>query len=103
MNALHERALRALGWKEAPIGYWEDEKGVLVRTINTLPSEAELIGLLMLELDRLTARNFAYYGFDNLVGGLQVITLASGQLVESDGIDILSVFVKAVEAAKGVK
>ncbi len=53
MDNLRERALKALGWKETPKGYWEDENHQLVATAHTIPSDAELIGLLLLELDRL--------------------------------------------------
>jgi len=107
MNLLHARALRALGWTRIKERITQQEDGWTNPTSSRVfidpatPSEAELIGLLLLELDRLTGGNFAYYGLNHFCGGgLQIVVLPSGPAVESDGTDTLSVFVEAVEAAK---
>lgn len=107
MNLLHARALRALGWTRIKERITQQEDGWTNPTSSRVfidpatPSEAELIGLLLLELDRLTTGNFVYYG-PRWFGAypIEEYQVEVGTIIGSFGGTSLEALVLAVEAAK---
>lgn len=101
MDTLRDRALKALGLEAqmTPAGlcYIKD------REVMGPVSEAELIGLLLLELDRLTTGNFVYYGprwFG--VYPIKEHRVEVGTIIGNFSGTCLEALVLAVEAAKEV-
>lgn len=100
MKDIRERALKALGLEyegddDNGVDWVSDDDGVM----REMPNEAELIGLLLLELDRLTGRDFCYYAKDAFGGSEQVIHTKSRR-IRCKSESILEALILAVEAAR---